>query len=344
MTTWVDGADLDIEGQPYPGLDQPFTRLPGWAEDIVPEPVWAMSRCAAGLAVRFTTDAPLVGVHWKATSFLPESDYFAETGVSGVDLYRREGHRSPWRHVGVGRPGSSGTSCARFAVPPAEAEYRLYLPLYARLESLAVGARGGSGIHSERPRPRLPRLCMYGSSIVQGGCASRAGMAHAALIGRALGVEVVNLGFSGSARMELEVADLIADVDAELYVVDALPNMDAALVEERAEPFLRRLAARRPHSPVLLVNELEYPGATLDAATTEDRGRCFAAQTEAAARVTSEGIGGVSVWDCRHALGDDGDGTVDGVHPTDLGFARLGNALLYPLREALETDVDFRVL
>lgn len=187
---------------------------------------------------------------------------------------------------------------------------------------------------------------MYGSSIVQGGCASRAGMAHAAILGRALGVEVVNLGFSGSARMELEVADLVADVDAELYLVDALPNMDAALVEERAEPFLRRLAARRPDSPVLLVNELEYPGAALDAATAEDRGRCFAAQAEAAARVDSEGLGRVSVWDCRHALGEDGEGTVDGVHPTDLGFARLADALLQPLREMLDqalTSESYRI-
>jgi hypothetical protein len=42
---------------------------------------------------------------------------------------------------------------------------------------------------------------------------------------------------------------------------------------------------------------------------------------------------------CDDLLGDDGLGTVDGTHPTDLGFFRQANALEGPLRAALGDDL-----
>src|SRR5439155_14165975 len=84
-------------------------------------------------------------------------------------------------------------------------------------------------------------IVFYGTSITQGGCASRTGMVHTAILGRRLGYPIVNLGFSGNGRMEPEVVKLIAEIDASCYVIDCLPNMTAKEVSANTEPLVQLL-------------------------------------------------------------------------------------------------------
>src|SRR5690606_2733856 len=127
------------------------------------------------------------------------------TGVSGVDLYVR--HEGKWRWIAVGRPTAQSSELARAAtrVPKGPHEYLLYLPLYNGVRSLSIGVPRGSLMQAPPPDTRRP-ICVYGTSIVQGGCATRPGMAHVAILGRRLDWPTINLGFSGSAKMEPAIA------------------------------------------------------------------------------------------------------------------------------------------
>ncbi len=154
----------------------------------------------------------------------------------------------------------------------------------------------------------------YGTSITQGGCASRPGMASTAIVRRELDVPVVNLGFSGNGRMEPEMADLLAELDPAVYVLDCLWNMRPAEVSERVAPFVRTLRTARPDTPILLVED-----SSVRNTTPTEKGTILRRIHE---ELTTEGIGNLHFLSNRDMLGTDGDGTVDGCHPNDVGMIR----------------------
>ena len=115
------------------------------------------------------------------------------------------------------------------------------------------GVPKGSSIAKASPYPagQDKPVIFYGTSITQGGCASRPGMVHTAILGRILERPVLNLGFSGNGKMEPEMANLLAELDPAVYVLDCVPNMVAAEITERVEPFVRALRSRHPETPIL---------------------------------------------------------------------------------------------
>ena len=139
-------------------------------------------------------------------------------------------------------------------------EYLLYLPLYNGVSSVEIGLPKCSALAKAPPRPEGYErpIVVYGTSITQGGCDSRPGMVHTAILGRRLDRPVVNLGFSGNGKMEPELAALLAELDPAAYVIDCLPNMTAEEVGARVEPFVRALRAARPGTPIVLAEDRTY--------------------------------------------------------------------------------------
>jgi len=175
----------------------------------------------------------------------------------------------------------------------------------------------------------------YGTSIVQGGCASRPGKAHPALIGRMLNWHVTNLGFSGNGTMDPEVGDLMAELDAAAYVVDCAPNMQPDEIAERTGPLVRKLRAARPDTPIVLVENIEYQAGFFLPKTRQAYEAKNAALRAAFEDLVAAEVPHLHYVPCRGLLGDDGQGAVDGTHPTDLGFHRFAEALAPVLREIL---------
>ena len=159
----------------------------------------------------------------------------AATGVSGLDLYVKTA-RGDWHWLAVGKPESVSNQVSLINnLPPGRREFLLYLPLYNGTASAEIGVPPGATISRAGawgPGTRKP-IVFYGTSILQGACASRPGMVHCAMLGRQFQFPHINLGFSGNGRMEPEVADLLAELDPSVYVLDCLPNMDAAEVTAR---------------------------------------------------------------------------------------------------------------
>lgn len=136
----------------------------------------------------------------------------------------------------------------------------------------------------------------------------------------------INLGFSGNGRMEPELADLLAELDPSIYVLDCLPNLDAAEVRERIEPFVRKLRAARPRTPIVLVEDRSYADAFLVASKRERNDTSRLALKTAFENLKQSGVKDLHYLKGADLLGDDGEGTVDSSHPTDLGFMRQADA------------------
>ena len=267
------------------------------------------------------------------------------TGVSGLDLYAKADD-GRWRWLAVGQPQGVRSNSATLASGPPDArrEYLLYLPLYNGVSSLELGIPEDRTIARPAPRAtdRRKPIVFYGTSITQGGCASRPGIVHTAILGRRLDRPVINLGFSGNGKMEPEVATLLAELDPSVYVLDCLPNMTAAQLEQRVEPFVRTLRKAHPSTPIVLAEDRTYSNAWLVTAQRQRNSTSRAALKAAYDRLQASGVKDLIYLPGDPQLGDDGEGTVDGSHPTDLGFLRMADAFAEVLGPVLRENTGSR--
>lgn len=345
---WYDIRHIGVEGRGWNDTKAFFDRLPAKAEGVVREPVWNLSRDSAGMCVRFTTSAPVIFARWDLRSEALDMPHFPATGVSGLDLYVK-GTDGRWKWLGAGRPVQFPVNTARLTggIPPEPHDFIMYLPLYNGVSTVMIGIPKDTPIMKADPRPENKKpIVFYGTSITQGGCASRPGMVHTAILGRWMDYPVINLGFSGNGRMEPEMADLFAELDPSCYVLDCLPNMNAQLVAERVEPFVRTLRKAHPDTPILLVEDRSYSNSLFVASSRAGNAANRAELTKAYYRLRGEGVKNLHYLPGNRLLHEDTDNeaTVDSSHPTDLGFMRHAEVFYEALRNILSDVPDYRLL
>jgi hypothetical protein len=330
-TLRYDIRSLGVEGQGWKDVKAPYDRFPARAEKLVRAPVWGLSRHSTGLCVRFVTDSTTVQGRWTLTNRNLAMPHMPATGVSGLDLYVRVPEEKRWQWVGVGRPSEqANTTTLVSGLPPGKREFLLYLPLYNGVSSVEVGLPKDTKLWKadDYPPERRKPLLFYGTSITQGGCASRPGMVHTAILGRKIECPVINLGFSGNGRMEPEMAALLAELDPAVYVLDCLPNMNAKDVAERVDPFVRILRKAHPKTPILLVEDRSYANSSVLPGPKKHNEDNRAALAKVYDGLLKSGVTGLHYLQGNKLLGADGEDTVDGSHPTDLGFLRQADAML----------------
>jgi hypothetical protein len=214
----------------------------------------------------------------------------------------------------------------------------LYLSLYDGVMSLEIGVDEGAFIgHPAVDRPsREKPVVMYGTSILQGGCANRPGMAHTNIIGRRLDREVINLGFSGNALLDIEIAELMASVaDPGLYVLDYVPNASAEAIDKVGEDFFRIIRNAHPDVPVIFIEDVIFPTTQFDNRLLEEVTTKNAAQKRLYDRLKKSGEKKIYYISAKGMIGDDGEATVDGIHFTDLGAMRYVDHVLPVMKKAL---------
>ncbi len=255
---WCDAQELTVAGQGFVDTALPYDRLPARAEGVVRPEVWNLSRHSAGIRIGFRTDATSIHARWTLTEAQLAKHHMAATAVSGLDLYVDLGDGYRW--AGIGRPENFPDNEAVLLDGAVEGKKRclIYLPLYNGVSSVSVGVPKGCALESIPDLAESLPILFYGTSITHGASATRPGSAHVQKIGRGLGLPTINLGFWGNGKMEPEVAELVAEVDARLYLIDCLPNMDADLVTECGEAFVQIVRKTRPTAPVLMVEDRTY--------------------------------------------------------------------------------------
>jgi lysophospholipase L1-like esterase len=338
---WYDLKDFGIEGKGWTETKSFYDRLPAKAEAIVRAPVWKLSLNSAGMSVRFVTDADTIYARWKLRSPSLALAHMAASGVSGVDLYVKE--NGFWRWIGIGEAMKSSINEYKLIgnIAPRKREYQLYLPLYNGVESVEIGLPEKAAIEKAVPYPaeRAKPIVFYGTSIVQGAVASRPGMAYPAILGRRFQRPTINLGFSGNGRMEPEMAELLTELDAAVYVIDCLPNLSTgAEVGERTPKLIEIILKKRSVTPIILVENLAYPNAMFEQIKQQkyrDKNETLRRVYQNLIRSKFKNIYYVSG---ENLIGSDGEATVDGIHPTDLGFMRIADTLEPILKKALRNQ------
>jgi lysophospholipase L1-like esterase len=288
------------------------------------------------MLTRFRTDATTLHVHYELTSGNLAMPHMPATGVSGLDLYARDSDNR-WKWVAVLPPHTQVVQQKWISgLAPGKREYAVYLPLYNGVKFLKIGVGSDAQWESLPPRTEKP-IVFYGTSITHGACASRPGMAHVAILGRRLDRPVVNLGFSGSGTMDLPVAELMGEVDAAVFVIDCLPNMNADEVQQRTVPFITKLRELRPASPIILVEDRSYSGSWIIPSQRDRNATSRNALAGQMKRLLELGYKDLYYLPGESLLGADRDDTTDGSHPSDLGFIRHADAFEPVLRNLLSS-------
>jgi len=325
--TWHNPLDsLDkIEGQGWSNIG--YNRLPDKAEGVVRSPVWSLSRHAAGLSIRFKTDADSLQIEYEVDGN-HAMNHMPATGVSGVDLYgKSEADEWLWYRGGRNFGDNIQYHFKTGKSPKGGREYQLYLPLYNNCKNLKIGIAKRSKIKFLPQRKEKP-IVVYGTSIAQGACASRPGMAWTSIVQRKLNYPVINLGFSGNGRLEQEVLELVTEIDARVYVLDCLPNLSPNEVhteneiKKRLRNSIRHIRNKRPTARILLAFHAGYSDGEVDSTRRE----VYKTLNRWLLEVFTEfkEIAGGRLFLVRFSLSN--DAFVDGTHPTDLGMEQYAKA------------------
>lgn len=326
--TWHMISPGDVEGRGWHNTEKPFGRLPDHAKTNLPDELWSHSHSSIGMCVRFITNSTHITARWElADPQLGEANFPAAC-FSGLDLYAED--QNTWRWAGgAGNGVKNQNPCVKLVdtMDGVLREFMLYMPARNPVLSIEVGIDPAAQFKLLQPRNDAP-MVFYGSSIVHGAYASHSGIIHPSLLGRWLDRPVINLGFSRCARMELEIAQLLGELDASIYVIDPLPNMDALLVQQRAEPFLQYLHQAKPHTPILMVEDRTLTNAWIQPAKlTEHQSKRHAFRL-VYDRLKASGMTNLWYHHGETLLGTDNESSLDSSHPSDLGYMRIAKSLL----------------
>ncbi|MGB7160875.1 MAG: SGNH/GDSL hydrolase family protein, partial [Tepidisphaeraceae bacterium] len=333
---WHDVRDWGVEGRGFDDVESYFDRLPARAKDVVRKEVWSLSRDSTSMSVDFEADTTAIYARYELVKPMLAMAHMPATGVSGLDLYGALDGQ--WRWLGVTRPAQQ-TIVAPLGVDiaPGRRAYRVYLPLYNGVKSLEIGVPKGATFQPTAPRKDKPIL-FYGTSITHGACASRPGMAFVNILGRRLDRSMLNFGFSGNGRMEIEVARFLAEIDPAIFVLDCVANTQPQQLAERTGPVVKLLREKHPSTPILLLEQRGWANNPFIPKQAKGHAEKHAALRGAYDALIADGVTNLHYRAGDDVIGLDGEGTTDGSHPNDLGMMRYADALEPTLRKLLPTS------
>ena len=340
QSVYVDASAFPVYGKAIENTSALYERLPASLEGVIRKPVWDLAHHSAGISIRFRSNSTSIRLRWISFG-LHTMNHMTDTGTRGLDLYSQDPVNGMWRFVKSARPAKDtlNDQLVIDGMEPVMREYILYLSLYEGVKKVEIGVDEGSVIEGpaiDSPKKGSP-IVMYGTSILQGGCANRPGMAFTNIISRELDREVVNLGFSGNARLDYEIAELMAQVkDPSLFVLDNVPNCEHELIDEREERFFRIIRDAHPDVPVVFIENPNYPHLVFDKVRAADVAARNASMKAVYEKLKKAGEKRIYYIKGDRMLGTDGEATVDGVHFTDLGMVRYTEYVLPTLKKALK--------
>ena len=309
-----------------------YRRIPERVAKTVNDGVaWLHSQTAGG-RVRFVTDSPYVAVHVKMGD-IGRMPHFTLIGSAGLDMYVRENGREiysgsfiPPYDMEDGFENLIELKDNHFDEPERELrEITINMPTYSEVKELYIGLAENSVVNPPSPYVNEKPIVYYGHSITQGGCASRPGYVYPCILSRRFHCDFVNLGFSGSARGETEIAEYIAGLDMKMLVYDYDHNApNAEFLRNTHERMFQIIRNAQPDLPIIMLTttpKLKYLG------TNEERVRVVYGTYQNALQKGDRNVYFIN----GSKVCDESDGpagvTVEGSHLNDIGFQCLANAL-----------------
>jgi len=301
-----------------------FRRLPESVAKSVSEGVYALHENTAGGRVRFVTDSDRILLFVKMNG-VTRMSHFALTGSAGLDLYVREESGEEY-YAGSYRPQYDLGEVYQGEIKLGDRRLReltVNLPLYSGVSEIEIGLNEDAVLLPPSEYNIKKPIVFYGSSITQGGCASRPGNSYEAFISRHFHADYINLGFSGNAKGETEIAEYISSLDMSLFVYDY--DYNAPTMEHLKNTHERMFNIIRKANPTLPVIMMTRPKIRLAEAEL-DRLAVVKATYEKALAEGDKNVYFIPGYELMTLAGN--DGTVDGVHPSDLGFYSMAKRVI----------------
>ena len=339
-------AFYDVKNDPFkiyglynPQKEDVFKRMPSDIAKATSEGVYILHTNTAGGRVRFKTDSEYVAISVKVRDIHLMS-HMALAGISGFDMYVKD---------------ENGYKCEKTFFPcpngvtsPLETEKRggyegiyhfgerkmrditLNFPLYNDVQGLFVGVEENAEIlEGDLYKYDKPIVC-YGSSITQGGCASRPGNAYSNILSRMFDADVYNLGFSGSAEAEDVMADYIAGLDMKVFIYDYDYNAPSdEHLKNTHEKMFKKIREKNPDLPVIMISRPDYHYSE----KRENRRAIIKTTYQNALDAGDKNVYFINGSEFFAECGD--SATVDNCHPNDLGFMCMAKRIAEVLKEIL---------
>ena len=317
----------------YNATEEPFSLHGVWYEDgtfyrvdknvasNVSSNVVQKSTQTAGGRIRFRTNSAYIAI--KAVLHNTEDvSIMADTSTKGFDFYA-DGVFVRAFSPAPGQKDGDFESIREVSNERKEREITINLPLYSGIKELYIGLEENATLSPAKPYKISKPVVFYGSSITNGACASRPGMTYESMVSRRLDCDFHNLGFGGSAKGEPAMVEYIASFDMSAFVLDYdhnAPSVDH--LKATHEKLFKAVRAKHPDIPIIMLSRPQ----DLD---TEDLHARFEVVKQTYDNAVKAGdknvylINGASLFD-----GLDADYTVDAIHPNDLGFHRMAEAVI----------------
>lgn len=331
---WLDvkKAPFAICGICYDGNLGRYTRMPqGTAERVSPG-VAELNFHTAGGRVRFRTNSSFIGIRavMETNGLMP---HITLAGQSGFDLYRRKDgeDREIFCHTFMPPMGMRTGYSSSFAADGQMADYTIHFPLYDGVKEFYIALKKDAVLLEAESYQGTAPVVYYGSSITQGGCASRPGNSYQAMISRRMNQDHINLGFSGNGKAEPVMRQYLAGLTMSAFVCDYDHNApDADHLQKTHLLLYREIRAVHPDIPYIMISA---PDILRDPGTYKKRRDVICQSYQTA---LEEGDSNVYFIDGAELFaGEDWDAcTVDGTHPNDLGFFRMAQRIETELRKA----------
>jgi lysophospholipase L1-like esterase len=322
------GEEFMIEGKGET-VDSSFYRLPTEYKNKVRKPVWDLAKNSAGLSIGFLTDSKEIEIKWSLLNNF-QMNHMAGTGIRGVDLYCKKNDK--WHYIKTAIPREKENHQKMIKNLSGEMmEYKLYLSLYDGIAKIEIGIDSVATILPSEKDEKLP-IIFYGTSITQGGCASRPGMAYTNIISRQINRDCINLGFSGNGRMEPVIAQFISQFESDFIVVDCLPNMTADMIVENLEKFVKLLRTENNEIPIIFLENIYYTTSYFDFEEKKMLDEKNNTLRDELTKLQNSNIKNLHVIPALKIFPENHEGTVDGVHFTDFGFQIFSDSLVIQLK------------
>jgi lysophospholipase L1-like esterase len=314
-----------------------YQRLPEEMMEKVRPPLWNLSLHSSGLFIRFSSNAPQIYVRYHPKQEI-QMPHMPATGVSGLDLYMLD-DQNIWEWV-RGNYTFSPLVSYSYSIDNKSSlfhEFLLFLPLYQQIENLKIGIPDTSVLKLNLPSEKLP-LIIYGTSIAQGACASRPGMAWTSILHRNLNIPVINLGFSGNGLLESEIVELMGRNKAQFFIIDCLPNLgpekglDTIEIKKRIIQTVQILKNHQLEVPILFASHPGYSDGWVNSSRANVSIQLNSLLYETIQELQNKGRTDLYILS-KDDIGLTSDDYVDGTHPNDKGMEKYAQAYLKKIKE-----------
>ncbi len=333
---------LRLSGFPYFNTDKVYRRLPLNKVELfkkVNNNLNILSENTAGGQIRFRTNSSKILIRANLLNGHNMVNMPA-SGQCGFDLYLgQRGERL--KFYGITKFDIKDKTYECEVVGNLKNEVRdvlINFPLYDGVLDVEIGVMEDACVLPAKPFDAAGKIIFYGTSITQGGCATRPGMAYTNILSRWFNREVINFGFSANGLGEYEMAEVIADIeDISMVVLDYEANSatNGRLFASLNE-FINIIRRKHPNVPILVVSRIPYLADYYDDNLFEKRNEYREFQRSIVKEKRDKGDNNIHFLNGHDFMDDFFDEyTVDFIHPTDLGFWKMAEGLYKVIKELL---------